>query len=205
MHGYVTTEALVLDTNRQYKAIPAVSSLDAAEIGSVQLEAGEFDLVKRKLGEKFSPEEIAQKLRLARDEDIAHWEFFPPRLGRVSLGLLERAKTFDHSNEIDPLRQQLALLKSRTPSKTHYRFALVNGFGGNLGDALIGITAFRAVADVLSSELPSFSVDILHGWTTNPATRDLFAHEKYIQNVFTSGLTLTEFSLTTMHILILVG
>lgn len=199
MLGYVVTEPLILKDHRQYKSITPVKSLTEASIDSVQLEAAEFDRVKTQLKEKFTDEEIQEKLRLARDEEIAQWPHFPPRLGRVSLGLIEKAKTFDHQNEKNPLRQQLKLLRERHPHKKHFRFAIVNGFGGNLGDNLIGITAFRLIAKVLAAELPHFSVDILYGWQTNPACRDLLAHEPYIQNVFFSGLPLSEFGQYDAH------
>lgn len=199
MHGYVTTESLVLQTQGQIKAIPAVDNLTEASVTAVQIEAGEFEFVKKQLIEKFNEKDLDNKLRLARDEEIAQWEHFPPRLGRVSLGLIESGKTFDHQNEKAPLRQQLQLLKERHPDKKNFRFALVNGFGGNLGDALVGITAFRQVASVLEAELTNFSIDILYGWTTNPACRDLFAHEPYIQNVFFSGLSLVEFGHYDAH------
>lgn len=200
MHGYVCTERLLINKgNRQFKVIHPVSSLDTAEVNGIQLEAAEYDIVRDQLKEKYGEEALSSKIRIAPDQQIAAWQHFPPRLGRFSLSLIEKEKVFDHQNEKSPLHHQLRLLKSRAPWKKHFRIAIVNGFGGNLGDNLIGITAFREVAKVLGDELGSFSVDILFGWLTNPACKDLFAHEKYISNVYFSGLPLTKFGHYDAH------
>lgn len=200
MHGYLTTERVLLRDNRQIKLVPQAKNLTEPGIEAINLEAGEYEYVlkdiKSNLGENAS---VLQRLRLVTDKEISAWERFPPRLGRVSLGILEKNKEFDHQAEINPLREQLRTLRARHPVKQHYRFAVVNGFGGNLGDALIGATAFRSVAKLIERELGSFTVDFLHGWHTNQACQDLIDQDPYIGKFYHCGLTLAAFGQYDAH------
>lgn len=201
MHAYVTTEAEILSSSRQTKATVPASRLDAASASQVQLGADEYLILKDLLKEKYQldDEAVKSRLSLATGHKIAKWEYFPPRLGRISLGLYEHGKTQDHQKENNPLRQQLHLLRQRLPHKRHFRLALVNGFGSNLGDNLMGSTAFAQVARVLAAELGKFSVDVLLGWKVNPGCHDMLMRLPYVRNVYDSGLSLAEFGSYDAH------
>lgn len=201
MYAYVTTEAEVLNTPSQTKATVPVAQLDAANASEVQLEAGEYEILKELLKEKhqLDDEQIKTRLRLGKNHEIAQWEGFPPRLGRISLGLYEHGQAQDHQQENDPLRQQLRRLRERLAQRRHFRIALVNGFGSNLGDNLMGITAFAEVAKVLAAELGDFSVDVLLGLKSSPACRDQLLRLPYVRKVYYSGLSLAEFGHYDAH------
>jgi hypothetical protein len=96
--------------------------------------------------------------------------------------------------EAEVLPAQLKVLQARKPAKQHFRFAVVNGFGSNLGDNTIGITAFRVIAEYLGRHFKSFSVDILFGPDTNPANADIVGYEPWVDQVLFQGPTLVEFA-----------
>lgn len=202
MHAYVTTETEILQTPQQSKATVPAQNLEEASVREIQLDAGEYQILKDLLKEKhqLDDEQIKTRLRLGNNHEIAQWEGFPPRLGRISLGLYEHGAMQDHQQQSAPLAEQLAQLRQRLPQRRHFRIALVNGFGSNLGDNLMGITAFLHVAKVLEAELPAFSIDVLMGWKTGSACRDmLYRLLPCVQNVYYSGLSLAEFGHYDAH------
>lgn len=194
MHGYVITSPVFLDTTRQYKFIPPASELKEASVEVIQLDCyGETDLVKKILKDKVGDDKLAEVFRLATDLELSSWEQFPTRLGRYSLGLGEKSTVINHEEDKEPLRHQLYELKARKKEKKHFRIAVVNGFGGNLGDNLIGATSLAILAKFLDKELDSWAIDILYGWQTNPACGDLVGHVPGVENIYYSGLSLAEF------------
>ena len=200
MLGYLTTQKLVLKGQSQFKTITPAKNLIESAVKDIQLEAAEFDLALAELKKQVGEDGNWQSCnRIVQDTEIAAWENFPPRLGRVSLGLWEKQAETNHEKEKLPLLDQLRELVRRKPTKQHFRFALVNGFGGNLGDTLVGATAYRELVKVLLQELPSFSVDVLHGWHTNQACRDIIASEPNIDHIYARGLTLAQFGKYDAH------
>lgn len=195
MHGYVITKAIPLESPRQSKYIPPATDITQAEIEHIQLESyGELELITQYLKTlEIEGEERAKYLRLATETELAQWVGFPVRLGRVSVGLVEKAKEHNHLDEIFPLQAQLLELKRKKPGKDHFRLAIVNGFGGNLGDNLLGATALRQVVSVIAQYLPSFAIDILFGWVTNPKGRHFIEQIPHVERFFSSGLSLAEF------------
>ncbi len=96
--------------------------------------------------------------------------------------------------EPEPLTLQLAALKARFPTKKHWRFVVVNAFGTNLGDCVLGMTAMRSVAKRLGQHLDSFVIDMLLGTNTSAGNFDIVGHEPWIGEVRVTGPTLQEFA-----------
>lgn len=131
------------------------------------------------------------KLRAAGEEALLSWEPFPARIGRVSTRYRGNAVLFHE--EPAPLADQLEALRERKPGKRHFRIAVINGFGGNLGDNIVGMTAMREAAKVLGEHLPSFSVDILFGPDNREACADLL-HEPWMERISYLAPTVREFA-----------
>ncbi|MBA1264986.1 hypothetical protein [Stutzerimonas stutzeri] len=142
---------------------------------------------------KAEPEETNQApgLHLIEESSLLAWPYFPVRLGRMSASVGQGLRLH---LEDEPLPRQLQALRARKPDKQHLRLAIVNGFGTNLGDCTIGITAFRAVLNCLREHLPSLSCDILFGPGTSAATADILQDAPEIERVLFHALTVTEFA-----------
>lgn len=89
------------------------------------------------------------------------WAPFPARLGRISCRMAEAGLHLHQ--EAEPLPTQLQALRAKKPLQQHFRIAIVNGFGGNLGDSTVGATALRVIMQHLRQHLPSVSCDALFG------------------------------------------
>ena len=120
------------------------------------------------------------------------WGPFPARLGRVSSRFI--GKGLHRHEEPEPLPAQLAALKARHPGRRHFRFAVVNAFGTNLGDCTIGMTAMRAVAKRLERSLDSFVIDLLLGANTGQGNFDIAGYEPWIGQVRVTGPTVQDFA-----------
>ncbi|QEI06934.1 glycosyltransferase family 9 protein [Pigmentiphaga aceris] len=132
-------------------------------------------------------------LRLYTEAGLRAWPAWPMRLGRsVFLRAEDTAPTVLDTPA--PLPAQLAQLRSRHPGKQHFRIALVNGFGGNLGDTMLGATAWRSVWPQLRDALGSVAVDALLGPGMPVAVAELIAHEDGIEQVSFLGPTLQQFA-----------
>lgn len=116
----------------------------------------------------------------------------PPRLGRAT------AKLFNNElrqiDDPDTLRQQLERLVELKPGKRHFRIALVNSFGTNLGDCVIGMTALRCVSKVLAEYLPSFVFDAFTGPNSNQSNFNIIANDPLIGMARFSSPSLKEFA-----------
>lgn len=129
-------------------------------------------------------------LHLIKEHELLGWPHFPTRLGRISSRFAGDSLSLHPDRE--PLPAQLQALRARKPHKQHWRFAVVNGFGGNLGDCTMGITAFRVVLQHLQQHFSSLSCDFLFGFGTNPATADILGHEPGVERVRFHTLTAAE-------------
>ena len=65
-------------------------------------------------------------------------------------------------------------LKAFQAHATPVRIALIGGFGHNLGDSLIGLSALRSLQDVLDRSLPDYRIDVLLGPLASPAIQTWF-------------------------------
>ena len=124
------------------------------------------------------------------EADLAKWPGFPIRLGRSPEGEGDPALAGGQA----PLYGQLAMLRERHPGRHHLRVALLGGFGFNLGDTLMGATAWRIVLPALRAALGSVSAGVLMGPIASPAVAELIGHEEGIDEVLFASPTLQGFS-----------
>jgi len=97
----------------------------------------------RQLTEQFNSIAIDAQpaLQFIHETALLGWAAFPVRLGRMSCRM-EEAGLYLHQ-EAEPLPAQLQALRAKKPLQQHFRIAIVNGFGSNLGDSTVGATALR--------------------------------------------------------------
>lgn len=131
-------------------------------------------------------------LRLIHEDALLGWPPFPSRVGRISSPHSDGLRF--HLQEHQPLPAQLQALRTSKPNKQHWRFAIVNGFGGALGDCTIGISAFRVVSQYLHQHFPSVGCDILFGPGISPATVDIVGQAPEVEQVLFEALTAAEFA-----------
>ena len=129
-------------------------------------------------------------IRVSNEDALLSWPLFPMRLGRISSRLVGEGLHFHH--EAKALPAQLQALRTSKPDKQHFRIAFINGFGNNLGDCTMGVTAFRQVQPYLARHLPSFSCDLLYGAGVSAAMVDIVAGEKSIERVLFQVPTVCE-------------
>lgn len=181
---YVLREALTLNSEGIYKTIPAGG--DGAELSTAALQmACQFEcaLVRKELAARHDAAAAHPQMRILRERDLLHWPDFPRRLGR------ER----EAGTAAPPLSVQLQQLRAAQPDKQHFRIALVNAFGTNLGDNLMGASALRAVTAVLTAGLPSFALDALFSLGANRASQAFLQTVAGVEQVFFGGISLAEF------------
>ncbi len=196
MHFYILTEPADMANGAVAKHVEAAPSLADCPTHAIQMCAsGECDAVQHHLKQLHGVESIDDRVRIVADVGFAHWPHFPVRIGRNSLNLVGIGTEFLHEDESEPLIGQLQVLRARFPDKSHFRIAIINGFGTNLGDNLLGATAFRTVLEVLHRYLPSFSCDLLLGVANNPEIASFFRTMPEVGNVRRTGLSLAEFGI----------
>lgn len=140
------------------------------------------------------PSDMPQFMTNVQESQLLAWSGTPPRLGRVSSRLVQPTGLFRHPDEGDVLSMQLAALKARHPTKKHFRLAVVNAFGTNLGDTILGMTALRHIAGYLKQHLDSFVIDLLLGANAGVANFDIAGHDDWVGDQYLLGPTLSEFS-----------
>ena len=208
MRFFALEQDLTLDTHRIRRQYRAVDDPQALKLERLYLDVGiEVQLIADQL-RRHSPtplqagvdaarapdtDAVPPGLHLLTEDALLGWPHFPVRLGRISTQPGEGGLRF-HLQEHQPLLAQLAALRARKPGKQHWRFAVVNGFGGALGDCTIGITAFREVLQCLQRHFPSLSCDILFGPGISAATVDILGHEPGVEQVLFEVPTAAEFA-----------
>lgn len=191
---YLATKTVRLSGPHLVKFLPAATEPASAPLGAVFMgAAGEIKLVRDALAGTYGVGADKDLLRIYTDTHLANTKNFPVRLGRHSLNLTESGQEVFHENESEPLLVQLQQLRARHGEKSHFRIALVNGFGTNLGDNLIGASALRIAIGVLQRYLPSVCIDPLLGVSTNGAVASILQAVSHVGRVTTSGITLAEF------------
>lgn len=138
-------------------------------------------------------DEDAPKVQIVHEHMLLPWSGFPPRLGRISSRYVNEG-LFRHPDEGDVLAGQLAALKARHPGKKHFRLAVVNAFGTNLGDCMLGMTAMRHIAGYLRRHLDSMTIDLLLGANSSAANFDIAGHEDWVGEQHLLGPTLNDFA-----------
>lgn len=158
---------------------------------------GESDFARKALDARRgqAPADGGEKppgIALFNESHLLQWNRLPPRIGRVSTRFA--GSGLHLHEESAPLRAQLAALRARHPQRRHFRLAVVNAFGTNLGDCVLGMAAMRQAAAVLGECLPGFVVDMLLGANANPANFDIVGHEPWIGRQLRLGPTLLDFA-----------
>lgn len=138
--------------------------------------------------------DMPQFLTTVLEGQLLGWTGTPPRLGRVSSRFVQEPGLFRHPDEGDVLAMQLQALKARHPGKKHFRLAVVNAFGTNLGDTMLGMTAMRYIAKYLKQHLDSFVIDLLLGANAGVVNFDIAGHDDWVGEQYLLGPTLAEFS-----------
>ncbi len=118
----------------------------------------ELRLVRRSLAARYPQTPVDEMLHVLQPQAVLALPGMPPTLG---------APVFANAGAKVPpntLLTQLRTLRAAQPTRQHFRLLLVNAFGTNLGDNLMGLTAFRHVLEVLRQQLPNLSVDVTLGW-----------------------------------------
>lgn len=208
MRFFALAQDLTLHTHRIRRQYRAVDDPQALKLERLYLDVGiEVQLLADRL-RRHSPtplqagvdaasppdtDAVPAGLHLVNEDALLGWPHFPARLGRISTQPGAGGLRF-HLQEHQPLPEQLQALRARKPGKQHWRFAVVNGFGGALGDCTIGITAFRVVLQCLQRHFPSLSCDILFGPGISAATVDILGHEPGVEQVLFEVPTAAEFA-----------
>ncbi len=200
MHTFGCKTEVAINNGKFFRRYPAVTigadtPLDKLIVdtgGESKLVRDHFDKLdeeKKKTDETFEP---VDQIQLVMETHLTPYEHLPARIGRVSAKLL--SNNLHVHEELQPLDVQCDILKSKKSKKTHFRFVVVSGFGANLGDCTIGITAMREVAVFLATKFDSFSIDFLFGPGANGTNADIVGFEPWIGQVFFEGPTLQDFA-----------
>ncbi|MBV7537200.1 hypothetical protein KW842_15640 [Duganella sp. sic0402] len=206
MHIFSLSKDVTLDTKAFRRHFQAVTDPDAAQVDRLYLEVGcELRLIIEKLQDEYvlahpGTDEAAKQMlsldvlgvKLGGEESLLAWPFFPTRLGRMSSRLVGEGLYFHKEAEVLPA--QLQALRASKPDKQHFRIAVINGFGANLGDCTMGITAFRQVQSCLARYLPGVSCDIVFGGGVAAAAADIVAFDKSVERVLLQTPTVCEFA-----------
>ncbi|MBS0355073.1 MAG: hypothetical protein JSR83_14385 [Proteobacteria bacterium] len=186
MYFYYLTRPLQLRTREQSKYLPAAAKPGAPAATEVYVAAQrEVKLIHQAIRQTYPDTPPGDIVRLLAPAMQGLLPGVPPRLGAE--GLIADGKA-----GADCLTGQLQALRAAQPDRRHFRLLLVNGFGANLGDNLVGLTAFRHVLPVLQAHLPDFSVDVLLGWHSHDELAYQFQGLQGVDTVHTQGLTLAE-------------
>ncbi|ANY61514.1 hypothetical protein MA05_04610 [Comamonas aquatica] len=194
----------MLDTPAFSRQYLAVTDLQAAQVDRLYIDLGqELRLISQKLKEDCAQAQTKTEgaapshseaselsLHVSGEDTLLSWPLFPMRLGRMSSRLVGDGLHFHH--EAQALPAQLQALRASKPDKQHFRVAFINGFGINLGDCTMGVTAFRQVAQCLARYLPSFACDLLYGAGASAALVDIVAEEESIERVLFHAPTVSE-------------
>ena len=188
MITYFSTCSLELRTPWQSKVLTAASDPAAPRANEIYIAAqNELGLIRTAAEKAFPQQPVSELVKTITAESAASLQEMPPRLG--AQGFADAAVAPPGS-----LPLQLQRLRQACPQRRHFRFLLVNGFGSNLGDNLLGLTALRQVLLVCRAELPSVTFDVLLGWHADDRLARQFRGLDGIERVLTQGITLAELS-----------
>lgn len=187
MHVYYLTRPLTLRANAQALSLKAVT--DAGQLVKTELYVAaqrELKLLRQSLEATYPLADLEQLLCVLTPQTAATLQGMP-----TSLGVRALASPAD-GEPANTLLAQLQALKAAHPGRQHFRLLLANAFGANLGDNLIGLSAFRHVLTLLRAHLPQVSVDVLLGWHADDRLVRLFRGIDGIDICRTQGLSIAE-------------
>lgn len=175
---------------RTYK--PVITGSPAAIDRLYVYLTGEVQLIHQRYAQIAHPGSKPKEIGVVDEQALLDWSLFPPRLGRVSAKFFSAQLTrFDEPNT---LVTQCSLLKDRYRTKRHFRFVVINAFGTNLGDTMMGMTAIRVVARVLSERFDSFSIDLVLGLQAGVARRQMIGNHDWLGQTFFEAPTVQQLS-----------
>jgi FkbM family methyltransferase len=187
MELYYLKLPLQLRTRVQSKYLTAATAPGDPPITQVYVAAqNELELVRSTLAHAYPQQPPDQILRVMPPHAVKQVSVLPALLGVAALDAAAQEAT------APVLVAQLQRLRAAHPARQHFRLLLINAFGSNLGDNLIGLTAFRQLLGVLREHLPAVSVDVLLGWHPDDRLVRLFRDIDGIDQVRTQGFTLAE-------------
>ena len=189
MYAYYLTRALTVHARGQRKTLQPAAQATAPASTEIHVAAQrELEMVRAAVRETYQEEALDGTLRLLPPAALARVPGLPVTLGAGAYA--------DPAAEAAPgcLVSQLQALKAAHPHRRHFRLLLINAFGTNLGDSLIGIGAYRQLLAVLRTQLPEVSVDVLLGWHKDDRLALMFGAVDGIDAVLTQGPTLAELS-----------
>ncbi len=189
MYAYYVTRPLTVHARGQRKTLQPATQVSAPATTEVYVAAQrEVECVRAAIKEVYRVEALDGTLRLLAPAALARVPGLPVTLGAGAYA--------DPMAEAAPgcLATQLQALKAAHPHRQHFRLLLINAFGSNLGDNLVGIGAFRHVLAMLRTHLPEVSVDVLLGWHRDDRSAGLFRGIDGIDALLTQGPTLAELS-----------
>jgi len=193
MHAFLTSSEISCSIGKFYKTY-AEGKLDK-EVPVDQLiidTGGESGLVRKALELAKGEEEAKKSLHFVTERQLLAWPGWPAKLGRYSAKIVSEG-LHEHL-EPAPLRMQCEVLKRKQPAKKHFRIAVVNGFGTNLGDNLLGMSAMRQVAKVMDEVFDSFAVDFLLGPQSAEGNQTLVCNEDWVGLTTFQSPTLQKFA-----------
>jgi hypothetical protein len=185
---YFSTRSLELRTPSQSKQLLVASDPVAPRANEIYIAAqNELELIRIAVEKAFPSQPVSDLVKTITAESAAELREMPPCLGAQAFADAALAPA-------GCLTGQLRELRRTYPHRQHYRFMLVNAFGSNLGDNLLGLTALRQVLSVCRAELPSVTFDVMLGWHSDDRLARQFKGIDGIERVLTQGLTLAELS-----------
>ncbi len=182
MFGYVVSQSVVLRSAAQVKHIASCEDFQKVGVDRIQINAlNEYQMARDSLSQQFPNSSLESLIRTVPYERLATWDRFPMLLGR-------RGKNVSYEGNV--LREQMLALRASHPRRQRFRVLIANGFGTNLGDTLIGSTAFRVAWEEMTAHLPQISIDVLTGWSAIPGVTRLLHQLDGVEQVLKQGPTL---------------
>lgn len=204
MHAFISTKPLTLNNGKFVRTYPAgvvgpetpIDKLIIDTAGESKALADYFKKLsedkQRKDSQPSEPGQVTDGLQVVPESQLVVWAFLPARMGRVSAKLLD--DTLHMHDEPEVLSMQCNILKARKSTQKHFRFVVVNAFGTNLGDTLMGMTAMRVAAETLRTHFSSFSVDFLLGPSANSLNKEIVGYEDWVGQAFFESPSLQDFT-----------
>ena len=135
-------------------------------------------------------------LVFANEKPLLSLPKFPQRLGRM-VANADNSDFYTHL-DLDCLALQLSHLRQKFPNKKHFRIAVINGFGGNLGDCTMGVSAFALVyknylQKFLATNNATFSVEALLDMGANRHNEQILLNSKLFDRITFINPTVADF------------
>lgn len=193
MHAFLTSSEISCSVGKFYKTYAAGKLGKEIPVDQLIVDTGgESGLLRKALELAKGEEEAKKSLHFVTERQLLGWPAWPVKLGRISAKVV--SEDLHQHLEPAPLRMQCEVLKRKKPTKRHFRIAVVNGFGTNLGDNLLGMTAMRQAAKVMGDVFDSFAVDFLLGPQSAEGNQTLVCNEPWVGITTFQSPTLQNFA-----------